>query len=136
MLLINIVTFELSVNIKIHFLSLNPIFRWTDPLTEIQHDIRVALQVRIRPDTYDVGKQTIGARGTIDPLFPNSELEWSTDRRGVVILVGLLVKVEDVVGDVTSKMKDLSVTPDVQKGMKIDPVLIINFTPYSNKSPA
>ena len=64
----------------------------------VEHDLRIAFQVRIRPDTYDVGKQTIGARGTIDPLFPNSELEWSTHRRGVVILVGLLVKVEDVVG--------------------------------------
>ena len=119
MLLINIVTFELSVNIKIHFLSQNPIFRWTDPLTEIQHDIRVALQVRIRPDTYDVGKQTIGARGTIDPLFPNSELEWSTDRRGVVILVGLLVKVEDVVGkspEGAMAKLDINDPPAVQKG--------------------
>ena len=70
-----------------------------------------------------MGKQTIGAGGTIDPLFPNSELEWSTDRRGVVILVGLLVKVEDIVGDVSSKIKDLSVTPDVQKG--IDSVIYI-----------
>jgi len=53
--------------------------------------------VRIQPGAYRVGPETIGAQGTIDPLFPNTELEWSTNRRGVVILVGLLVKVEDMV---------------------------------------
>ena len=32
----------------------------------------------------------------MDPKFSNSELEWSTKRRGVAVLVGLLVKVEGV----------------------------------------
>ena len=30
----------------------------------------------------------------MDPKFSNSESEWSTKRRGVTVLVGLLVKVE------------------------------------------
>jgi len=59
--------------------------------------MRVAFQARIEPGTYDVGPQTIGHRDAIDPLFPNSKLEWSTARRGVSMLVGLLVKVEDMV---------------------------------------
>lgn len=59
---------------------------------------RVAFQVRIKPDSYKVGKETVGAtsRGvTIDDHFSNQELEWSTDCRGVVILVGILIKVEE-----------------------------------------
>ena len=55
-----------------------------------------ALVVRIRPDAYTIGPQTIGARSQMDPKFSNSELEWSTKRRGVAVLVGLLVKVEGV----------------------------------------
>ena len=55
----------------------------------------MAFQVRLKPETYYVGSETIGAgRKAIDPRFPNAELEWSTKRRGVTVLVGLLVKVE------------------------------------------
>ena len=54
----------------------------------------VALQVRIQPDAYTVGPQTIGSRVEIDPKFPNSRLEWATKRRGVTVLVGLLVRME------------------------------------------
>ena len=55
----------------------------------------MAFQVRIKPGAYDVGPETIGAGSRrIDPRIPNSELEWSTKRRGVTFLVGLLVKVE------------------------------------------
>ena len=35
----------------------------------------------------------------MDPRFSNSELEWSTKRRGVTVLVGLLVKVEGLDDD-------------------------------------
>ena len=59
--------------------------------------------MRIKPDSYDVTDQTIGAERQIDPKIPNSELEWATKRRGVTILVGLLVKIEDP----TTKAEDL-----------------------------
>ena len=60
---------------------------------------RVALQVRIEPDTYDVGPETVDAGSkVIDPNFSNSELEWSTDRRGVIIITGVLIKVETANG--------------------------------------
>ena len=56
----------------------------------------MAFQVRIKPGCYDVSQQTIGAKTDIDPLFSNSELEWSTKRRHAAMLVGLLVKIEGV----------------------------------------
>ena len=40
----------------------------------------------------------------MDPLFPNTELEWSTKRRGVSILVGLLVKVEGTLKEADIRM--------------------------------
>ena len=58
---------------------------------------RVGFQVRIQPGKYDVGRETIGAtekKQTIDKNFKNSELEWSTDKRGVLVLTALLVKIE------------------------------------------
>ncbi|XP_013389395.1 neuralized-like protein 4 [Lingula anatina] len=56
---------------------------------------RVALQVCIRPGSYDVGDQTIGETKPIDPKFDNQEIEWSTKERGSTILYGLLVKLEE-----------------------------------------
>ena len=50
--------------------------------------------MRVKPTKYDVGEQTIGVSHQIDRLFPNSHLEWATKCRGVVILTGLLIKVE------------------------------------------
>ncbi|XP_078583959.1 neuralized-like protein 4 [Branchiostoma floridae x Branchiostoma japonicum] len=59
---------------------------------------RVAFQLCIRPSSYKVGPETVGAKKrkeTIDPLFKNEELEWSTRERGGHALYGLLVKLED-----------------------------------------
>ena len=77
----------------------------------------MSLQVRIEPGTYrdDVDPETIGARKRtvkIDPRFSNDELEWSTKRRGVTFLVGLLVKVEGM-GD----------EPDMDWSTQATPVL-------------
>ena len=54
---------------------------------------RVAFQVRIRPDSYEVGPRTVGS-DKIDPKIHDNELEWFTKRRCVTVLVGLLVKIE------------------------------------------
>lgn len=58
---------------------------------------KVAFQVRIKPKCYKVGPETVGltARGKeIDPNFKNEELEWMTKQRGVIMLVGLLIKLD------------------------------------------
>ncbi|KAI8506482.1 E3 ubiquitin-protein ligase mib1 [Branchiostoma belcheri] len=57
-------------------------------------EAKVALQLYIKPDSYKVGASTV-ARRNIDKWFGDSEIEWSTDRHGVIILYGLLVKLEE-----------------------------------------
>ena len=69
--------------------------RYHDGDTGIKAFGRVVFQVRVKPGTYNVCQETIGAgRHQIDPLFRNSELEWSTRRRGIIFLVAILVKME------------------------------------------
>ncbi|XP_019616648.1 PREDICTED: uncharacterized protein LOC109464151 [Branchiostoma belcheri] len=58
------------------------------------YEAKVALQLYIKPDSYKVGVSTV-ARRNIDKRFSDSEIEWSTDRHGVIILYGLLVKLEE-----------------------------------------
>ncbi|XP_035662162.1 uncharacterized protein LOC118406328 [Branchiostoma floridae] len=70
-----------------------------DPHDGKQYKARVVFQVCVRPNSYKVGPETIGARRegrTIDPLFSNNELEWSTKERGGHVLYGLLVKLEEL----------------------------------------
>ena len=59
------------------------------------YNTRVAFQVFISPDAYEVGPETIGAKSKIDPQFSNSDIEWFTNQQGSTILYGLLIKVED-----------------------------------------
>jgi hypothetical protein len=70
-----------------------------DPVSKKTCYGRVVFQVRIKPGSYQVGKQTVleltEKSQNFDPHFSNAELECSTIRRGVIILVGILVKVED-----------------------------------------
>lgn len=60
-----------------------------------QYKAKVALQVLIKPDSYDVGEQTMGLATDIDPKFSNQEIEWSTNQRGSTILFGLMLKLEN-----------------------------------------
>ena len=71
-------------------------YRYEDKETGITYNSQVAFQVLITPDSYKVGKETVGAEHEIDPEFSNQELEWSTNQRGSTILYGLLVKLEKV----------------------------------------
>ena len=85
------------VNSIIKVLAFIFINRWKPAGAKQEQHLRVAFQVRIKPGTYDVGPETIGAgRKPIDPRFSNIELEWSTKRRGVTVLTGLLVKMEEM----------------------------------------
>ena len=65
-----------------------------DPETYKSYKAKVLLQVRIEPGSYEVGPQRVGATSQIDPLFTNDELEWSTERRKVTVIYGVLVKLE------------------------------------------
>ncbi|WAR14180.1 NEUL4-like protein [Mya arenaria] len=65
-----------------------------DPKTKKAHHVRVAFQVCVKPGSYKVGPQSIGANEPIDPQIGNGEIEWSTKERGshgatLICLLGL-----------------------------------------------
>ena len=51
-----------------------------------------ALQIRIQPNTYKVGQQTIGATEEIDPNIPNTSIEWYADQAHTHFLTGILMR--------------------------------------------
>ena len=55
---------------------------------------RFALQLRIQPNTYEIGQQTIGAKGQIDPHIPNSSIEWYSDQPQAHFFTGILIREE------------------------------------------
>ena len=75
--------------------------------------------MRVKPGSYDIGPETIGAgQRSVDPRFPNKELEWATKRRGVTFLVGLLVKVEGMGDDLDRCTRISTVTPTLPQPSK------------------
>ena len=50
-----------------------------------------ALQLRIQPNTYKVGQQTLGATGELDPNVPNTSIEWYADQSHTHFFTGILV---------------------------------------------
>ena len=92
--------FSLFILIQLHcgsFLRWHLSFtcRYEDEPSGKTYNAKVALQLCIRPDSYNVGPQTIGATSEIDPKFNNQEIEWFTKERGSTIPYGLLVKLYD-----------------------------------------
>ncbi|XP_077861582.1 neuralized-like protein 4, partial [Saccoglossus kowalevskii] len=65
--------------------------RWYDTTSKTWYDARIAFQVWIRPGSFTLTRETIGARNQIDPYVKNKELEWATSDKSAVILRGLLV---------------------------------------------
>ena len=53
---------------------------------------RFALQLRIQPNTYSVGQQTIGATTEIDPNIPNTSIEWYTNQSHTHFFTGILIR--------------------------------------------
>ena len=91
-----------------------------------EYDTRVAFQVCIKPNTYSVGESTIPG-STFDPKVPDKEIEWSTKRRGVIILVGVLVKIagEGITEETTTEELKLvtQIEPvHMQRNSKVDKV--------------
>ena len=54
----------------------------------------MVFQICVKPGSYKIGPQTVGANEQIDPKFSNTEVQWSTKEKGATILCALLVKVE------------------------------------------
>ena len=52
----------------------------------------VAFQIRLHPESYQIGQQTVGATQRVDPLFDNNELEFYSTARGGHKLQRLLVR--------------------------------------------
>ena len=72
------------------------LFSFTDPVTKKNYKCRVVFQVYIKPESYSIGKETIGYdQRVIDKKFDNSEIEWSTKQYGTTFLYGLLIKAEE-----------------------------------------
>ena len=68
-------------------------YSFTDPVTKKTVTAQVALQVLIRPGSYEVGRTTVERTQPFDANFSDDELEWSTKERGAVVVTGLLVKI-------------------------------------------
>eukprot|EP01084_Bolivina_argentea_P185909 320516_1 len=61
--------------------------------------VQYAFQLRVRPGSYGIGQETVGAAQcglTLDDDFSNASLEWYTKENLGIILHGLLVHVKEV----------------------------------------
>ncbi|XP_041037273.1 neuralized-like protein 4 isoform X1 [Carcharodon carcharias] len=71
-----------------------PKIRFKDVKSQRHHHAQVAFQVCVRPGSYKMGPQSVGASESIDPRFSNNEIEWITKERASTVLYGLLIRVE------------------------------------------
>eukprot|EP01084_Bolivina_argentea_P138662 244078_1 len=61
--------------------------------------VQFAFQLRIRPGSYNVGQETVGAARigkTLDAHFSNNEIEWYTKENLSIVLYGLLLKITEI----------------------------------------
>ena len=56
---------------------------------------KFAFQIRQRPNSYNIGQQTIGANYIIDNHFSNNQIEWYTKENIGIVVYGLLLKFEE-----------------------------------------
>eukprot|EP01084_Bolivina_argentea_P269569 458179_1 len=83
--------------------------------------IQFAFQLRIRPGSYTIGQETVGAavRGIrLDDNFSNNELEWYTKENVGIVLYGLLLKIKEI--DVPLKQLEKKKTIKVDEEKKSD----------------
>ncbi|KAJ3585717.1 hypothetical protein NHX12_014436 [Muraenolepis orangiensis] len=71
-----------------------PKVQFRDPRSHRCHQAQVGFQVCVRPGSYKVGPQELGASEPLDPRFSNAEIEWVTKEQGGTLLYGLLIRVE------------------------------------------
>eukprot|EP01083_Nonionella_stella_P024319 67205_1 len=61
--------------------------------------VQFAFQLRVRPGSYGIGQETVGASRaglSLDKAFSNDELEWYTKESAGIVLHGLMVHVKEV----------------------------------------
>ena len=61
-------------------------------------EIQFAFQLRIKPGSYKIGQQTVGATKigkNLDEHFKNEELEWYTKQNLSIVLYGLLLRISE-----------------------------------------
>lgn len=71
-----------------------PQYEFIEPKTKKVVYAKAAFQVYVRPGSYAVGPQRLGAREPIDTHFSNSDIEWHTKEHGATILHSLLIRLE------------------------------------------
>ena len=71
--------------------------KWFDCADDDKGSIKVqcAFQLRIRPGSYGIGQETVGATKVIDKHFSNDELEWYTKENVGIVLHGFLLNIKD-----------------------------------------
>ena len=76
--------------------------------------ITCVLELRLKPGFYDVGPSTVTEK-VVDPQVRESQMEWYTDRFGVHVLTGLLVRVQSnrapFTVPITRQVSDISALP-------------------------
>lgn len=67
---------------------------WKHPETGDEYDAYILFEFRLKPKSYNIGQETIGAKTQIDKNFNNDELEMYTKNKveGSMLPSGLLVK--------------------------------------------
>ena len=77
-----------------YVLCISRFCRFRDSKSKKLRQVRVAFQVSVKPGSYKIGPQSLGANEQIDPKFDNNEIEWLTKERGATVLSALLIKME------------------------------------------
>ena len=73
-------------------LAYAPVYTFQSKENNSDYEVQLVLQCRQKPGTYHIGPETIGAKAEICPHIPNSKIEYFTDRRGSIVVYGLLVR--------------------------------------------
>ncbi len=75
------------------------VFRIWLPDSNRYVNIRTVLQVRVKPEQFEIGPQTIGKIRPIDPPIPNDAIEWSLTARNCVIPTAVLIQLQESEGN-------------------------------------
>jgi hypothetical protein len=70
----------------------SPVYNFHSTENNSNYEAQIVLHCRQMPNTFQVGPETIGAKGQICSHIPNSEIEYFTNRRGTIVAYGLLVR--------------------------------------------
>lgn len=70
----------------------SPVYDFYSKANNAKYEVQIVLQCRQMPNSFQIGPETIGAKGEICPHIPNSKIEYFTARRGTIVAYGLLVR--------------------------------------------